>query len=241
MESFSLKEYLDKTGLILSVDKPFGWTSFDVINKVRIYLKYQHGIPKAKVGHAGTLDPLATGLLLICAGKATRQITTLQDLSKTYTGTFRLGATTPSFDAETAISEELPTQHITHEMMLEAARSLTGPIMQEPPLFSAIKLDGKRAYTLARKNQDVVLASRPVHIEDFQITSVQDDMAGFSITCSKGTYIRAIARDFGRLLLSCAYLTELRRTRIGSYEVGSAISVEELDKVFSVTHLPSGD
>ena len=227
-----LEEYLKKTGLILPFDKPLGWTSFDLTNKVRVHLKYAHNIRKIKAGHAGTLDPLATGLLLICIGKATKRISELQDLPKTYTGTFRLGASTPSFDGETEITERMPTDHITHEMIRVSAQKFIGNIMQVPPDFSAIKIGGKRAYELARKEMEVVLKPRPVMIYGFNVISVESQDVHFEIKCSKGTYIRAIARDLGKMLNTCAYLTALRRTQIGSYNVNESFSLDNLEDAF---------
>jgi tRNA pseudouridine55 synthase len=229
----SLEEFLKTEGAVILLDKPLGWTSFDATNKVRIHLKYQYGIPKIKVGHAGTLDPLATGLLLLCVGKTTKQIAQLQDMTKTYTGTITLGATTPSFDAETEVSMEMPTAHITHQMIYDTALAMTGSQMQEPPLFSAIKLNGKRAYLMARKEEEVTLASRPVVIYAFKITGINDVHVQFEVTCSKGTYIRALARDFGKALNSCGYLTALRRTKIGDYDVKNALIVEKIDQAFT--------
>lgn len=214
------------------MDKPLEWTSFDVANKLRAHLKYHYDIPKMKVGHAGTLDPLATGLLLVCVGIKTRSISLLQEMKKTYTGTFRLGATTPSFDAETQISEVMPWEHITQKMITQAANSFVGEIMQEPPLYSAIKLGGKRAYDMARSQKEVVLMPRPVTIYEFEITGVENQEVEFIITCSKGTYIRSVARDFGRILGSCAYLTSLRRTHIGEYNVENAFTIHNYDEAF---------
>lgn len=211
------------------MDKPLGWTSFDVINKVRVHLKYAYRLPKIKVGHAGTLDPLATGLLLVCLGKATRQITELQELGKRYTGIIRLGETTPSFDGETEISETMPWQHITADQIHAMANQLSGPQMQIPPLYSAIKLDGQRAYKMARKQIDAEIPARPVVIQHFLITQINQQDLHFDIACSKGTYIRSLARDLGLLLGSCAYLTQLQRTNIGHYDVANAFGLEDFD------------
>lgn len=229
-----LEEYLKETGLILPFDKPLGWTSFDVTNKVRVHLKYAHNIKKIKAGHAGTLDPLATGLLLICIGKTTKKISELQDLPKTYTGTFRLGISTPSFDGETEISERMPTDHITHEMIRASAKKFVGNIMQVPPEFSAIKIGGKRAYTLARNDLKVELKPRPVMIFDFNVISIDNQDVNFEIKCSKGTYIRSVARDIGKMLNTCATLTALRRTQIGSYNVNESFSIENLKDAFII-------
>ena len=233
MESSDLKSFLQTEGMVIPIDKPLGWTSFDVVNKVRIYIKYRLGLPGVKAGHAGTLDPLATGLLLLCLGKATRSINTLQDLPKTYTGTIRLGESTPSFDAETPVCQTAPTAHITPEMISQAALALTGDLMQEPPLFSAIKTGGKRAYRMARNNEDVVLPKRPVTVYAFKTGRLENNDLPFEIQCSKGTYIRALARDLGLGLGSCAYLTSLRRTAIGDYTTETAFTIESLDAAFS--------
>lgn len=219
--------------MVVPIDKPLGWTSFDVVNKVRIYVKYRLGLPGVKTGHAGTLDPLATGLLLLCLGKATRTINTLQDLPKTYTGTIRLGETTPSFDAETPVCQTAPTHHITPQMIIRAASALTGDLMQEPPLFSAIKTDGKRAYLMARNNENVVLPKRPVTVYSFKTGTLENNELPFEIHCSKGTYIRSLARDLGLELGSCAYLSSLRRTAIGNFNADNAFTVETLDDAFA--------
>ncbi len=220
--------------MVIPIDKPLGWTSFDVTNKIRSHLRYRYNIPLMKVGHAGTLDPLATGLLLICVGKKTKAISGLQELQKTYTGTIRLGETTPSLDAETEISELKPTEHVTAEMLDEAAKNLSGRLMQVPPVFSAIKLHGKRAYKMARKDQTIDLPARPVTIYSFLITGYSDKEVCFEITCSRGTYIRAIARDLGNMLGTCAYLTSLRRIKTGSYSIEDAFSMDDFDKALSL-------
>jgi tRNA pseudouridine55 synthase len=232
LESSDLKHFLDQEGMVVPFDKPLGWTSFDVVNKVRVFLKYRYGIPKVKTGHAGTLDPLATGLLLICIGKATRSIQTLQELPKTYTGTILLGSVTPSLDAETEVSETCPTAHITHEMIYQAAAGLTGTIRQTPPLFSAIKLDGKRAYKMARNNEEIVIPDREVVIHSFNIIRIDGDTIHFEISCSKGTYIRSVARDIGRMLDSCGYLTSLQRTSIGHFHLENAKDINTLGGAF---------
>jgi tRNA pseudouridine55 synthase len=232
-EYYNLEEHLRQTGLILPMDKPLGWTSFDVTNKVRVHLKHREEVPKMKAGHAGTLDPLATGLLLVCVGKATKQISRLQEMAKTYTGTILLGSTTPSFDGETEVSGTAPTDHITTGMILDAAARLTGPLMQVPPLYSAVKLDGRRAYKMARNQEDVTLPPRAVEIYNFKVTEIVALQVHFEIECSKGTYIRAIARDLGEILGSCAYLTALRRTKIGDYNVENAWKLEQLGEAFS--------
>lgn len=215
-------EKQDDTGRVLLINKPFQWTSFDVVNKLRYRLKIR------KIGHAGTLDPLATGLLIICTGKMTKRIEEFMGMEKEYTGKFILGKTTPSHDLETDIAEERDISGVTSEKIYEAARSLTGNIRQLPPAHSAIKVGGKRAYQFARRGQDVELKHRDVEIKSFDITGIQLPEAGFRIVCSKGTYIRSIARDFGDVLGVGAYLTELCRTRIGSFRLEDALAIDEI-------------
>ena len=210
-----------KSGTILSFDKPLEWTSFGLVNKVRYLLCKHIGEKKLKVGHAGTLDPLATGVLIICTGKATKQIDTLQAKTKEYVATLQLGATTPSFDLETEVDATYPTAHITEEKVKEALTRFIGRIEQVPPSYSACKVDGKRAYDLARQGKEVELKAKVLVIDeiellDFNPTAMQ---ATIRVVCSKGTYIRALARDIGLALESGAHLTALRRTRIGDYRV----------------------
>ena len=215
-------------GEVLLIDKPLEWTSFDVVNKIRYSILRKLDIKKIKVGHAGTLDPLATGLLIICTGKFTKRINEFQAQEKEYTGTFYMGATTPSFDKETEVDHEYPTDHITHEMIMEATQNFQGEIMQVPPLFSAVKIKGERAYNKARKKQDVKLAPRNITISKFEIVKISLPEISFRIKCSKGTYIRSLARDFGKSVNSGAYLNSLRRTRIGVFNVENALSIEEM-------------
>ena len=210
-----------KSGTILSFDKPLEWTSFGLVNKVRYLLCRHIGEKKLKVGHAGTLDPLATGVLIICTGKATKQIDTLQAKTKEYVATLQLGATTPSFDLETEVDATYPTAHITEEKVKEALTRFIGRIEQVPPSYSACKVDGKRAYDLARQGKEVELKAKVLVIDeiellDFNPTAMQTTIR---VVCSKGTYIRALARDIGLALESGAHLTALRRTRIGDYKV----------------------
>lgn len=210
-----------KSGTILSFDKPLEWTSFGLVNKVRYLLCRHIGEKKLKVGHAGTLDPLATGVLIICTGKATKQIDTLQAKTKEYVATLQLGATTPSFDLETEVDATYPTAHITEEKVQEALTRFIGRIEQVPPSYSACKVDGKRAYDLARQGKEVELKAKvlvidEIELQDFNPTAMQ---ATIRVVCSKGTYIRALARDIGQALESGAHLTALRRTRIGDYRV----------------------
>lgn len=210
-----------KSGTILSFDKPLEWTSFGLVNKVRYLLCKHIGEKKLKVGHAGTLDPLATGVLIICTGKATKQIDTLQAKTKEYIATLQLGATTPSFDLETEVDATYPTAHITEEKVKEALTRFIGRIEQVPPSYSACKVDGKRAYDLARQGKEVELKAKvlvidEIELQDFNPTTMQITIR---VVCSKGTYIRALARDIGLALSSGAHLTALRRTRIGDYKV----------------------
>lgn len=207
---------------MLLFDKPYSCTSFDIVGKVRRQVQKKAG-RRVKVGHAGTLDPLATGLLIVCIGKMTKQIDSIQAQAKEYTGTFMMGSTTPSFDMEHPIDCEYPYEHITREMAEEAARSFIGNIQQVPPLFSAVKFSGKRAYELAREGEEAKLAAKDITIYDFQLPRFELPEIDFRIQCSKGTYIRAIARDFGEALQSGAHLTALRRTHIGNYRVEDAI------------------
>jgi tRNA pseudouridine55 synthase len=217
-----------KSGTILSFDKPLEWTSFGLVNKVRYLLCKHIGEKKLKVGHAGTLDPLATGVLIICTGKATKQIDTLQAKTKEYVATLQLGATTPSFDLETEVDATYPTAHITEEKMKEALTRFIGRIEQVPPSYSACKVDGKRAYDLARQGKEVELKAKvlvidEIELQNFNPTTMQ---ATIRVVCSKGTYIRALARDIGLSLNSGAHLTALRRTRIGDYKVEDCHTLE---------------
>lgn len=225
-----LPGYDFKAGTVLLVDKPQDWTSFDVVNKIRHTIKKRLKIKKIKVGHAGTLDPMATGLLIICTGKKTKTIESYQGMPKTYTGTLRLGATTPSYDAETAVDKHHPTDHITPGMIEAARSSLVGDLQQVPPVFSAIKVDGQPLYKKARKGIEVKVEPRPVRIYRFEITRVELPEIDFRVECSKGTYIRSLAHDFGQALDSGAYLTALRRTHIGKYSVEDAWTIEDLVK-----------
>jgi len=224
MEYNRPETYLD--GAVLYIDKPLTWTSFDVVNKIRKSLKQQLGIKKIKVGHAGTLDPLATGLVIVCTGKATKQIMQFQDMDKAYVAQVRLGATTPSFDQETEVDHTYPWEQITSDKIIQAMLKLSGDQEQMPPLFSAKSVDGKRAYAMARKGKQMELKSQMVHISRLELLSLELPDLILNVECSKGTYIRALARDLGLLLDSGAYLTGLRRTRIGPYHVDKAITLE---------------
>ena len=215
------------SGSTILVDKPLGWTSFDVVNKLRWYLKRRLGVKKLKVGHAGTLDPLATGLLVICIGKHTKRIEELMGGEKEYTGTILLGKTTPSFDLETAFNAAHPTDHITEDMLEAVRRSFLGEQDQVPPVFSAKQIDGKRAYDLARAGKEVEMKANKISISDFQIDASAFPEIKFTVSCSKGTYIRSIAHDFGAKLESGGTLIELRRVRSGDLSVANAKQVEE--------------
>jgi tRNA pseudouridine55 synthase len=215
-----------QNGQVLLIDKPLTWTSFQVVNKLRWEIRQRFNIKKIKVGHAGTLDPLATGLLIICTGKQTKQIDTYQGQVKEYTGTFTLGATTPSYDLETAIDHTFPTTHISEALLHETTKNFTGEIQQKPPIFSAIKKEGKRLYELARKGETTEIKERTVMVSKFELTKINLPEVEFRIICSKGTYIRSIAFDFGKALNSGAHLSALRRTKIGEFSVANALSVE---------------
>lgn len=216
-----------KEGATILVDKPYGWTSFDVVNKIRWNLKRKLGVKKIKVGHAGTLDPLATGLLVICVGKHTKLIESLTGAPKTYTGTFLLGKTTPSFDLETQYNEEFPTDHISSDLIERARESFIGIQMQTPPIFSAKQIDGKRAYDFARAGKEVVMKQAQIEISHFELNSVRFPEIDFKISCSKGTYIRSIANDFGQKLNSGATLIALRRETSGDFHIKDSKKVEE--------------
>ena len=213
-------------GEVIAIDKPYEWTSFGLVARVR-WLLTQHLGRKIKVGHAGTLDPLATGVILLCTGKATKRIEELQAQTKEYTATLRLGATTPSFDLEHEIDATYPTGHITEEAVRETLRQFEGDIKQVPPAFSACKIEGKRAYKMARKGQAVMLDAKPIHIDTIELTGCRlPDEIDIRVVCSKGTYIRALARDIGEALESGAHLTALRRTRVGNYRVEDCMTLD---------------
>ena len=222
------EEYL--SGQVLLIDKPLNWTSFQVVNKLRWEIRKAFDIKKIKVGHAGTLDPLATGLLVICTGKMTKQIDTFQGQEKEYTGTFVFGSTTPSYDLETEIDNTFSTEHITEDLIHETTKQFIGEIAQLPPIFSAIKKDGKRLYEFARAGESVKITSRNITISTFEITRITLPEVGFHVVCSKGTYIRSLAHDFGKALNSGAHLSALRRTKIGDFDVDDALSIEDFIK-----------
>ena len=217
-------------GRVLLIDKPLNWTSFQVVNKVRWLIKQQFSIKKIKVGHAGTLDPLATGLLILCTGKFTKKIETYQAQVKEYTGTITLGATTPSYDLESEIDQEFDISEISEEDILKNTQQFLGEIQQQPPIFSALKKNGKRLYEYAREGSKIDIPSRAVTIKEFEITKIELPCIEFRIVCGKGTYIRSLAHDFGRSLNNGAHLSGLRRTKIGEFRVEDAISVLEFEK-----------
>lgn len=215
-----------KNGQLILIDKPLNWTSFQVVNKLRWLIRKKFNIKKIKVGHAGTLDPLATGLLIICTGKFTKKLNLLQSETKEYTGTITLGATTPSFDLETEIDTTFPTNHLTDQKIIDATNLFLGEIDQVPPLYSAIKKHGVRLYELARKGETTEIKSRKTTIFEFETTKIELPNVSFRVICSKGTYIRSLANDFGIALKSGAHLSALRRTKSGDYNIDNAITLE---------------
>lgn len=223
----SIEEYDFQKGEILLFDKELDWTSFDLVRKLRNFLCRQTGIKKLKVGHAGTLDPKATGLMIVCTGRETKNIDLIQAKEKEYVATLKLGATTPSFDLETAENETFSTDHLTPELLKSALGKFVGEIDQIPPLFSAVKIEGKRAYEHARKGSDMVLAPKKVTISELEMVTFSKEEITLRIVCSKGTYIRALARDLGNTLECGAYLVGLRRTRIGNLKIEDAWEVQD--------------
>ena len=219
-------------GVIL-IDKPYQWTSFDIVGKIKSLIKHQLKI-KTKVGHAGTLDPLATGLLILCTGSNTKRIEEFQALEKEYIGTMILGATRPSFDMETEIDNTYEIGSISREELVEATKTFTGNISQIPPLFSAKKIEGQRAYEFARKGIEKKLEPKNVLISKFEITKINLPEISFCVVCSKGTYIRSLVHDFGKKLNNGAYLSELRRTRIGKYHVDNAHNIEQIEEIIKL-------
>ncbi len=217
-------------GRILLVDKPYRWTSFDAVNKIKSILRYRLKIKKIRIGHAGTLDPLATGLLIICTGRSTKLMERFRELDKSYTGTFVLGQTSPSYDLETTPSEKRPVDHLPADRLTACAEKLSGPQMQMPPQYSAKKVGGERAYNQARQGMTSELKPTPVHITKFQLTSISLPTVDFHVQCSKGTYIRALARDYGECLGTGAFLSSLRRTEIRPFHVDNALAMEEIQE-----------
>ena len=228
-------------GEILYIDKPLGWTSFDAVKRLRGALVRRLHVKKIKVGHAGTLDPLATGVMILCTGRATKQIDSLQAGVKEYVATIALGATTPSFDLETEIDATYPTDHITRQMVEECLKKFTGRIEQIPPAFSACKIDGDRAYKLARKGQEVELKPKILEIDEIELLSFAPHEISIRVVCSKGTYIRALARDFGQALGSGGHLTALRRTRVGDVGIADCMSVAEAAEMIRTAEIEMPD
>ncbi len=218
-------------GAMFLIDKPLKWTSFDVVNKLRYRLRHYLQVKKFKVGHCGTLDPLATGLLILCCGKATKGIEELTGFNKVYTGTITLGGTTPSYDLETEVDQTFETAHINPELIEKTSTQFIGDIQQLPPIFSAIKVDGERLYKKARKGEYVEIQPRTIHISDFKISAIEMPKLSFEVACSKGTYIRSLAFDFGKALDSGGHLSSLVRTKIGDYSLENAWNLEELIEV----------
>ena len=225
------------TGEIIGIDKPLGWTSFDAVKRVRGAIQRRLNLKKFKVGHAGTLDPLATGVLIVCTGRATRRIEDLQNGTKEYLATLRLGATTPSFDLEKEIDATYPWEHITLDMVRDVLPDFTGHILQVPPVFSAVKVDGKRAYKYARKGAEVELKAKPLVIEELELFPSELPDLNLRIVCSKGTYIRALTRDIGQALRSGAHLTALRRTRVGDVRVDECLSNDKAIELINTCDL----
>lgn len=221
-----------KSGQILLIDKPLTWSSFQAVNKVRWVIRKAFDIKKIKVGHAGTLDPLATGLLVICTGKFTKRLSEFQGQIKEYTGEITLGGTTPSYDLESEVTETFPIDHITEELIHETTKQFIGDIQQMPPVFSALKKDGKRLYEYARNNEEVVITPRQVNISEFEITKIDLPKVEFRVVCSKGTYIRSLAFDFGKAVQSGGHLSKLRRTKIGDFNANNAICPIEFEKQY---------
>ncbi len=235
MKKTHLEDFDFKEGEVLLLDKPKEWTSFDVVAKVRNLIKKKEQ-SKVKVGHAGTLDPLASGLLILCTGKKTKSIESYQAQQKEYIGEITLGQTTPSFDAETEVDQTFDIAHIDEQLITDTLPQFTGTISQIPPMFSAVKVDGKRLYKHARKGQVVEVEPRQITIHQFDIVQIDLPRVLFRVVCSKGTYIRSLARDFGQALQAGAYLTDLRRTHIGDFQVSNAYSIEEFKSLFDQLH-----
>ena len=226
-------------GEILIIDKPYRWTSFDAVKRIRGAIQRRLGVKKFKVGHAGTLDPLATGVLIVCTGAATKKIEALQAGEKEYVATLQLGATTPSFDLETEIDREFPWEHITREQIDKTLEGFRGRIMQVPPIFSAVKVDGKRAYKFARKGAEVELKAKPLEISELEVLEFEGNTLKIRVVCSKGTYIRALARDIGEALQSGAHLIALRRTRVGAFGEEDALGIDDAIDLVNNTDIES--
>jgi len=238
MEDYTQREFHFREGEVLLLDKPLTWTSFDVVNKIRYTVKRLVKIKRIKVGHAGTLDPLATGLLILCTGKMTKQIESFTGMPKEYTGTFKLGEETPSYDRETEVSNTYDTSNITEQDIENTRKKFIGKIEQLPPIFSAKKINGKKAYEYARKKETVEIKSHNIEIYNFEITKIDMPNIYFRVNCSKGTYIRSLAHDFGKELNNGAVLTKLRRTKIGGFNVDDAYNVKEFSEYLQTLDTP---
>ena len=225
------EDYL--AGQMVLIDKPLGWSSFDVVKKIKHLISKKYNLKKLKVGHAGTLDPLATGLLIVCTGKFTKRISEIQGQEKTYTGTITLGGTTPSYDLETEVDNDYKTSHITKELIHQTTKQFIGEIDQKPPIFSALKKGGERLYEKARRGEKIIIESRKIFVREFNIISIENLTIAFEIKCSKGTYIRSIANDFGTALNSGGYLSSLCRTAIGDYQLSKGIDIESFEKLLN--------
>ena len=225
------EDYL--AGQMVLIDKPLGWSSFDVVKKIKHLISKKYNLKKLKVGHAGTLDPLATGLLIVCTGKFTKRISEIQGQEKTYTGTITLGGTTPSYDLETEVDTNYKTSHITKELIHQTTKQFIGEIDQKPPIFSALKKGGERLYEKARRGEEIMIESRKIFVREFNIISIENLTVAFEIKCSKGTYIRSIANDFGAALNSGGYLSSLCRTAIGDYQLSKGIDIESFEKLLN--------
>ena len=225
------KDFQFKEGEVLLFNKPLHWTSFQLVNKVRWLVKRQLNVKKIKVGHAGTLDPLANGLMILCTGKKTKEIDQYQAAEKEYLGTLKLGATTPSYDGETAENYFFATQHITEELIKKTMLNFKGDLQQMPPIFSALKVGGKKMYESARKGQKVEIKPRSIQIKELEIISISLPYITFKVTCSKGTYIRSLAYDIGKALNSGAWLCKLQRTKIGEYKIENAIDIKDFEEM----------
>ena len=225
------EDYL--AGQMVLIDKPLGWSSFDVVKKIKHLISKKYNLKKLKVGHAGTLDPLATGLLIVCTGKFTKRISEIQGQEKTYTGTITLGGTTPSYDLETEVDNNYKTSHITKELIHQTTKQFIGEIDQKPPIFSALKKGGERLYEKARRGEEIMIESRKIFVREFNIISIENLTVAFEIKCSKGTYIRSIANDFGTALNSGGYLSRLCRTAIGDYQLSKGIDIESFEKLLN--------
>jgi len=227
----TLDEFLN--GQVFLLNKPIGWSSFDIVKKMKYLIRKKYFIKKIKIGHAGTLDPLATGLLIICTGKFTKKISEIQNLEKTYTGTIQLGGSTPSYDLETEVFKNYKTNHITEKLITQKAKDFVGLIKQKPPIYSALKKGGERLYEKARRGENVTIDSRLVFVREFKIVSIENLKVHFKIICSKGTYIRSIAHDLGKALQSGGYLSKLCRTSIGEYTVTNSIDIKKFEDLLN--------